>query len=194
MANETDKVREMVFPGDELATAEEYSGRFGTYEDETGLIRANMVGKPVYDDKERVVYLEPLADPPNTIKKGDIVIGRVRDIRSSVAMIEVAAKVGVPRSISGDSDGVIHISKISKQYLDDFGRALKIGDMIRARVEKAQPQIELSTNGPDLGVISATCPSCLTPLEAVSNDRLECPSCERKVPKKIAKDYGQGNM
>lgn len=184
----------VVLPGDELTTAEEYSPDSGAYEDKTGIIRAEIVGIPKFDNEDRTVTVEPLTNTPNVLKEGDIIIGRVKDVKKSFALVELGAKSGSNRQIAGSGDAKLHISKLSHEYFNDIRQAVRPGDIIRARVLDTSAQISLSTNEKNLGVIWARCPVCSEVLRAVDGNLLECPVCEKRWIRKLAEDFGRANI
>ena len=146
--------KRVVYPGDELGTSEEFMAGDGTYEKD-GMIYASNIGELEFDDKSRFVTVTPLTSTPVTLKVGDVVIGIVEDIRSSMAFVNIVKLEGVNRQISSGTQGSIHVSKISKQYLDDVKRGYWIGDILRAKVIQAEPAVQLSTEGSELGVIKS---------------------------------------
>lgn len=195
--NSTHRIIEnrLVLPGDEIARAEEFLAGYGTYEDENGILRASVVGCPKFDMKERIAMVHSVTSTPPVIRKGDLVIGKIKEIKGVIAIVTLVAKRGVNRTIAtGEPDAVLHISKVSKTYMDDFSRAYRIGDVIRARVIQAKPQVQITTEGPELGVISATCPQCQVSLVKKGRNLLQCPICEKTSMRKIALDYGYGNL
>ncbi|WP_255668527.1 hypothetical protein [Methanooceanicella nereidis] len=71
---------DFVVPGDLLGTSEEFISGEGTYE-ESGNIFANATGKIKINKRERSVNIEPLTKMPPIPREGDIVVGRVVDIK-----------------------------------------------------------------------------------------------------------------
>src|SRR5688572_4369479 len=108
----------LVLPGDPIAAAEEYESGEGTYERD-GEIYAAIPGLLELDSRNfvaRVRSFNPLAE----LKVGDIVYGVITDIRSSMAEATVSAVHGSKREITGETEGAIHVSKISTEYVDDI--------------------------------------------------------------------------
>jgi exosome complex component CSL4 len=71
-----------VLPGDRIGFAEEFVAGKNAFE-ESGEIFASVIGKVVV--KDRVIRVEPLKHLPE-IKKGDVVLGRVVDMRNSPSL------------------------------------------------------------------------------------------------------------
>ena len=112
-----------VFPGEEVASEEEYLAAEGTFA-ENGIVYASQVGELVLDDAECVAkVISP--NPPHILAVGDIVYGIVGDIRSTMATADVFVKDGVERRLGGDTYATIHVSKISQGYTDDVAKELR---------------------------------------------------------------------
>src|SRR2546425_5282187 len=179
--------RRMVLPGDAIAAAEEYEAGEGTYERE-GQVFAAIPGLLELDGRNFVARVRPF-NPLAELKTGDVVYGVISDIRSSMAEATVAAVHGNKREITGETEGAIHVSKISNEYIEDIRDAFHLGDIVRAKVIQAKPSLQLTTAEPTLGVVKARCSRCRGPLEIKGRD-LWCPRDERPEQRKIAADYG----
>jgi len=186
-----DKKRRFVIPGEEVGTTEEYIAGNGTFEDK-GKIYAHSMGVLELDRNDMTAKVHPM-NPPNMLKEGDIVIGKISDIRSSMASVEIAKVQGRDRDISGDTNGTIHISKISENYVADVGRVYRIGDIVRAKVIQVKPSVQLVTNHPSLGVLKSFCMVCRKPLKKQNNE-LYCSRCKRVETRKISNEYGEAKI
>ena len=178
----------LVLPGDAIAAAEEYEAGEGTYEKD-GHIYAAMPGVLQLDSQNFVARVRPF-NPLAELKVGDVVYGVIGDIRSSMAEANVAAVHGSKREITGETEGAIHVSKISSEYIEDIRDAFHLGDIVRAKVIQAKPSLQLTTAEPNLGVVKAMCSRCRGPLELKGRD-LWCPRDETSERRKIAADYGR---
>ncbi len=183
----------VVLPGDIVASADEYISGEGAYDDSQGNLRASVVGRPGFDKKERIARVGA-RNAPRLLKKGDIVVGRVEDIRNKLVFIEVAAVRGSDRAITGPKRVSLHISKLAAEFLNDFSGKLRIGDIVRGEVIQVEPHLQIATVGDDLGVISSQCPKCGSSLKRKGPGSLSCEECELEWSKKLAKDYGEGNI
>lgn len=181
----------ILVPGDAISTTEEFTAGEGTYEENGKVISAN-IGTAEIDSNERVVRVKP-KNPVAIIKERDVIIGTVNDVRGGIATIGVSKVVGKEREISSETNATIHISKISDNYINDIGRELRIGDIIRAKVIQTSPSLQLSTQGENFGVLKALCMKCRTPLKRKNNE-LFCNNCERVETRKITNDYGEGKL
>jgi exosome complex component CSL4 len=179
-----------VIPGDMVGTSEEFLPGRGTYE-ENGNIYANTTGRVAFDKKERAVYIEPVTNVPPTPREGDIVIGRVTDIKGSVALVELSRiKGALDREIAGNTAAAIHISNVKDSYVQDLTQEFGYQDIVKAKVIDTK-NMRLSTVDKSLGVITSQCSRCRTPLK-FENGKLKCPQCERRESRKLSSDYGKG--
>ena len=182
----------MVAPGDELAMAEELMAGEGTYQDK-GIIRSSIIGKFRIDKKKLEAIVEPLPSMPLILKGGDVVICEVKQVMDAMVIVEILHVAGKNREIAGERDGAIHVSNISDEYVSHPNTKYRIGDVIRAKVIRVDPLTQLSTKGNEFGVIKAFCTNCRNPLIKEGNS-LKCPVCGKKEERKIADDYGMGNI
>ncbi|HXZ23295.1 MAG TPA: exosome complex RNA-binding protein Csl4 [Methanomassiliicoccales archaeon] len=181
------KTKRPVLPGDEVAEAEEFLPGEGTYE-ENGKIYAALAGELELDDEEKTVTVKA-TNPMIELKGGESVFCAVTDVRSVMAICEVVAVEGVERNVTGDTNGTIHISKMSQDYTQDASREMRPSDIIRAKVISSKPSVQLTTAGDHLGVVKALCRRCRAPL--VRNEKgLYCNNCDRYESRKVADDYG----
>ncbi len=181
---------EIVVPGDLIGTAEEYLAGEGTYE-EHGKIFAAITGKVEKNKKDRTVYIEPVMNTPPMLKTGDIVVGRVVDLKNAVVLVDIARIKGQEdREIANADQAAIHISNVKDSYVAKLDTEFDQQDIIKAKVID-EKSLRLSTVEKNLGVIKALCSRCRTPLTRKQN-KLECPRCERTETRKLSEDYGKG--
>ncbi|MEA2053809.1 MAG: exosome complex RNA-binding protein Csl4 [Candidatus Thermoplasmatota archaeon] len=182
----------LVFPGDTIATSEELFPGYGT-KDIGGDIVGTMIGNFFVDKKRPSAEIKPLTSVPLVLKKGDTVICEVEHITDKMVLANILHAAGVYRKVVGENEGAIRVSDIAKEYVVSAKDKYKIGDIIRAQVIQVEPTLRLSTNGAHLGSIKSFCIGCRAPL--VKKDFvLECPRCGRIEERKIASDYGEGNI
>ncbi len=180
--------KRIVLPGDEVAVAEEYIPAEGTYEYD-GKILSNLAGELELDDdnmEARVLAKNPMV----VLKNGDSVFCRVTDVRASMALCDIFAVEGRERGITGETSATIHISKLSPDYVQDVGREVRPGDLVRAKVIQTRPSVQLSTQESHFGVVQALCRKCRSPL-ARQGRSLRCEPCERVERRKLADDYNE---
>ena len=109
-----------------------------------------------------------------------------------MAICEVVAVEGKGREVTGDTNGTIHVSKLSQEYVQEVGKEVRPSDIIRARVTQVKPSVQLTTASEHLGVIKALCRKCRQPLVKVEKG-LYCATCDRPDYRKMADDYGDVN-
>lgn len=170
-----------------IGAAEEYLPGYGTKE-ESGMIYATIVGEVATDQKNMIISIIP-ASPIGELKIGDMVYGMVTDLMKDFVMVQVIVNEDFESIAGGVQTGTVHISKISKVYVDKSDEEFKVGDIVRAKVIKVKPSLQLATNEDDLGVIKAYCGRCKKALIR-EIDLLTCTRCKRKEKRKLAKDYG----
>ncbi len=184
----------LVYPGDLVGVAEEFVPGPGTYE-ENGQVYSAVVGYLTLDTTDFVARVKSVVPKePAIVRPGDIVLGVVGMTRSSMAIVEVKRLASMPtRDIGGDTNGTLHVSKTSDQYVENMEGAMRVRDIIRAKVLETDPAIQLTTKGPRLGVLKSYCPRCGTPM-ARKGKGVACPECDWKDTKKLADDYGAGTI
>ena len=185
--------KRLVYPGDHVGVAEEFVPGIGTYE-ENGQVYAATVGYLTLDTNDFVARVQSLVPAPAVVKPGDTIIGVVGMTRSSMAVVEVVALADQPkRQVGGDRNGTLHVSKASDQYVENMDNAFRVRDVVRAKVLETDPAIQLTTKGPRLGVLKSYCPRCGTAMTRKGKG-VVCPECDWKDTKKLAEDFGEGNV
>ena len=186
------KIREgtLVIPGDYLGVIEEYLPGEGVIE-ENGELYAMIPGKVRINEKKMEIRIEPVTDVPPLPKVGDIVIGKVIEVKPQAAIIQLSKIEGRGgyREIATSKLAGIHISQVREGYVEDMRKEFKIGDIIRARVltDEKSP-IQLTTRNPDLGVVYALCTRCRSPLVR-RGSQLICPKCGNVEMRKTSTLY-----
>lgn len=188
------KTGDFVVPGDLLGTAEEFVPGEGAYE-EGGKVYSCSTGVVLLDSRKKHVSVFPRVRGPPVLKRGDIVIGVVEDVREQFANVRIAVLRGrEDRELPIPSYGTIHISQTSSSYVKDLSRQFRPGDIVRAKVVNAEREpVQLTTAGEDLGVIFSRCSRCRGVLES-DGKKLKCPNCGRIETRKTAADYRGGSL
>jgi len=181
----------VVLPGEEVAVTEEYEAGEGTYE-EDGKVFAAQPGRLELDGEHRVARVTPF-NPPAILRVGDVVYGVVDEIRASMAEANIQAIQGRRRQVGGEVSASLHVSKIANAYVEDIHDAMRLGDIIRARVIQTDPSLQITTAEQNLGVVLALCSFDRTPMERKGNE-VRCPRCERVYGRKLAADYGEPEL
>jgi exosome complex component CSL4 len=177
-----------VVPGDRLGVIEEFTSGPGTYI-EGGTIHAKVTGRTLLDMLNKEVSVYPLVQSATFPKVGDIVVGLVSDVKSKNANLTIF-QVG-DKLISGTFKGMLHISGVSRGYVENMFNVCKSGDIISAKViSTANRSIFLSTADNDLGVVYALCSRCGHVLQP-GNRGMGCSNCGNFERRKLSPDYGK---
>lgn len=178
-------MREMfVFPGDRIGSVEEFKAGEGVYE-ENGELFAAVAG--ILEFEEKMAKVKSFRSIPE-LKKGDVVVGRVVDVRSSFAMVEIARKKGEDRELAHTGLAMLHVSNVGAR-VDSIGDVISYFDIVKARVVDTSPKISIKE--PEMGVLKAYCGSCKSEL-VLEGGKLKCPKCGREERRKVSKSYGKG--
>ena len=188
---ESAKNNDIVLTGQYLGVVEEYlPDKLSTYVRE-GQIYATITGIVKIDKSRRAIEIMSHQDEDRKILKiGDIIIGTIRFLRLysvGISFATINNKIHFNSSYFGN----IHVSHISKRFIEKISDAFQITDIVRAKViRQEQNEYSLSTVGNSLGVIHADCSICGTTLEKIGVNRLRCPRCGNVENRKLASDYG----
>jgi exosome complex component CSL4 len=113
-------------------------------------------------------------------------------VQSKIAIVRIF-QVG-KHLLSGFFTGILHVSDVSLRYVETMYEACKPGDIIRAKVVSDKNRtFHLSVKEPNLGVIYAFCSRCGNIL-TFRRVRMRCLKCGKIEKRKVAQDYGQGEM
>lgn len=185
------KSGDFVLPGFELGFSEEYIPGDGAHEDD-GKVYASTTGIMNVDMNERKISVLPKTSVPTIPKDGDIIIGKIFDVKQQVAIVDILKTKGVKRGLPGNLSGSIHISNVRNSYVEELSRELGAGDIIYARVSNVNRRpIQLTMVDKDLGVIKAFCDRCNKAL-VLDGQKLKCQECGKEESRRMAKDYGKG--
>jgi len=179
-----------VLPGELVGTTEEFKPGEGTTVS-AGDIYSTATGNVIIDRKARVVSVRPRTLTPNILKVGDIVYGKITDVRESGAMVEVAGIEGKEdREIVNVRSGDIHVSNVRDSYVKRLSDEFRPFDIVKARVLDTE-RIRLTTAEDSLGVVKAYCSNCKGEL-VLEGKKLKCPVCNMTETRKISTEYGKG--
>jgi exosome complex component CSL4 len=181
---------EIVAVGDLLAVVEEYLPGKNTYESSDGKIYSTIVGRKKIDTARLEVSVLPVKIKNAPVPRvGDNVIAEVTMCRKQSAGTHIFKVNNI--FLFATHNGTLHVSNMSQSYIQSVDEGFQPTDIIRAKItSKNFSEYELSTKGPNLGVIYAECVNCGTKL--IKKDRrLECTLCGFPNQRKIASDYGR---
>jgi exosome complex component CSL4 len=175
-----------VMPGDRIGCVEEFEAGEGIYE-ENGVLYASIAGELVVEGKK--VSVKPIKEIPK-LEDGDVIVGKVIDLRNSIAVVKLLQKKGVDRDLTKSSIGILHVSNVQAEFLKDLSSAIGYGDIIKAKIIDAE-NLKLSTKEDDMGVIKSRCSLCRYEL-ILDGNKLKCPRCGNEESRKVSSDYGKG--
>ena len=186
------KSGDIVKIGDELGFEEQFLGSQDSTYSENGNIYAAINGILEINEKERIVHINAHNEEKRVIpKQGDLIIGEITMIRKSsvgVRIVSLNDKV----TVRNGNYANIHVSNVSKSYVDKLDNVFQKTDLIRARVlSKFGKEWKIATNSPNLGVIRSSCKYCGYEMVPKGRDQVKCPFCNHSERKVIASDYGQ---
>jgi len=175
--------------GDFVGEEMEYLSEDPTTYEKNGKLYASTSGKIEINPNKRTITIKNGKIKKKEIKIGDIVIGRVTMERKFTVGLRIY-KIGDYFMLNPNKFANIHVSNVSKQYIERLGEAFKKTDIVRARViGKVGKELELTTQSQKLGVISCDCTVCGTKLTRKGRNFLECPFCGKREKRKISSDY-----
>lgn len=184
----------IVIVGDFIASEMEYVSEddYSVFEQD-GNLYASINGIVKTNKSKRTIKI---TSPPERkveyrdFKRGDIVIGIIKFQRKFTVGL-VLIKGGDRVILDGRVYGNIHVSKVTKGFIDKIDNGFKKNDLVRAKVlYKEGKEYELATDNFSWGVISADCPHCGTELVRSGRDYVYCPFCGYKGKRKLANDFG----
>ncbi|AJC72310.1 RNA-binding protein [Thermococcus guaymasensis DSM 11113] len=183
------KEGELVLPGDYLGVIEEYLPSDGVKEENGNLI-ATRAGRVRINMEKMEISVEPVTDTPPLPQVGDTVLAQVLEVKPQVVIVQLLRIEGKGnREIATSKLAGIHVSQVKNGFVEDMSKEFKVGDIVRARViSNEKTPIQLTTKGPDLGVVYAFCSRCRTPLIR-RGDRLICPKCGNVEMRKMSNLY-----
>ena len=179
-----------VVPGALLGTEEEFIPGANTALDGSA-IYASAVGES--EVREKVVQVRARANVPVQLRPGDVVVGRVERIYEPIALIDLAwRKEGGTRQVGPAGYAVLHASHVRDGYVKNVHDEVKIGDIVRARIEKIERgEVELTVKEPGLGVVVAFCTGCRARMTR-KGEGFYCSGCDSSEGRKAAEAGKEG--
>jgi len=185
--------QKIIFPGEELATEEEYSAGENTFV-RKGKIKSKTVGYAQADETSKEMNVKGKSIP--TLEYGDVVVGKIMLVKESSATVEMLHAEN-DKKIAGINVAQLPVRNVANEYVHELKKMVKIGDIIKAKIASINPYaIDLTTKGKGLGVIKAYCTNCRTEMQ-YNNSKLMCLACgsveDRKwFEKEDAQDFNRG--
>lgn len=183
----------LVYPGSFLGTEEEFLPGENCFEQSNG-IYSDSVGKEKFDFEEKVVNVKKFSPNVSMLSTGNMVHAVVVLVKEQACIMEIVEMYDPnnpqKKVVSGSKSSVLPVFSVMNSYVKFMSDYFKIGDIVKARVDKISPTgIELETkSNPGLGVIMAYCVSCRQALKLVEGE-LKCSNCGSNERRKISADY-----
>jgi exosome complex component CSL4 len=183
----SNKNNNVILPGEQVASIEEFEGGKNTYLLQDGTIRSATIGTKAIDLKRRIIKIEP-KKAPMLPKIGDILVGYVEMIFASMISVKVLYINGV-RSNSGFS--AIASMRVGGGRDRRERPIFRTGDIIRGRVMSLlNSTVHMTIAEREFGVLCTTCFMCGGDTVKV-NDTVKCIECGAWEPRKLTNDYGK---
>lgn len=183
--------KELLLPGDFVATGEEYLPGTGTYLDNNGNIYSTNSGELLIDKRDMIANLKPNTRYPRMQEVGMKPLGVIGETSGQVAFVDLT-EMGEDRSlIAWRITALLHISRIKQGYVERIKDEVRIGDVVRVKIsERSSHTVTIDTLDYDCGVILAFCSKCRKPM-ALEGNMVVCRECGCRETRKIASDYGK---
>ncbi len=179
---------DIIEPGEELGTEEEFLMGVGTYLEKEKICSLFLGEKRVEDRK--IMIERPYGY--KKLHRGVIVFGRIEKVSDQTALALIIPLNGKQGRYPKTKDyAALHVSKVRDGFVESMKNEMKIGDIIKAVIvdyDSKKGQIGLATDRPNLGVIKAFCSNCRAPLKKEA-DVLVCEKCGYKENRAISNDY-----
>ncbi|VVC03957.1 Exosome complex component Csl4 [Candidatus Burarchaeum australiense] len=172
-----------VVPGQLLGTEEEVMPGANAVLEGSDIV-ASAVGEAEVKNKVVTVRAQGI---PVMVKPGDIVVGRVEAVFEPVALVNLGLdRTKDGRQVTLPGYAVLHASHVRSGFVKNVHDEVKIGDILKARVEEIKREdVGLTIKEKGLGVIIAFCTNCRTKMERRGPD-FYCGVCDRVEKRKTA--------
>jgi len=183
---------ELVFPGTKIGVIEEFYPGPGTYT-ENDFIYSAVLGTIVTDLENHEISVLPRPKTAIIPKNGDVALGGVVNV--SKQMITIALNYINNTEIYPTYTCIIHVSQVSREYLENADEAVCVGDIVRCKlIDTKTIPLQGTMIGSQFGVILAYCTKCRSKLEKIGRNKLSCLECSNIEKRKTAIDYGKGYL
>ncbi len=173
-----------VFPGEKIASIEEYEAGYNTFDD-GDMVRAATIGQIDMDKTTRTVNIKH----PKTLsipKVGDIVIGTVAAVMSSMIAISMDYINGKPTTSKVECICSTRNMRIRNVALVNDIVTLKI-------ISHLNGTIHATISEPDLGILFTKCRKCggkVIPMR----DAIKCTECSWIDERKLSSNFGKNDF
>jgi len=174
----------MAFPGDKIASIEEFEAGYNTFDD-GDMVRAATVGEKILDKTSRIASIKhpKMLSIPQV---GDVIIGTVAAAMSSMIAVTIDYINGKPTTSKVEC--VCSIRNLRKKNV-----AL-VNDIVTLKIlNHLNGTIHASIDEPELGVIFTKCRKCGEKVVQM-RDAIKCTECSWIDERKLSKNYGYSDF
>jgi len=173
-----------VFPGDKIASIEEYEAGHNTFDD-GDMVRASTVGEKNLDKATRIASIKhpKMLSIPQV---GDTVIGTVAAVMSSMIAVSIDYINGKPTTSKVECVCATRNLRIRNVALLSDIVTLKILNHLNGTIHAAIDE-------PQLGVIFTKCRKCGGKVVQM-RDAIKCTECSWIDERKLSTNYGNGEF
>ena len=172
------------FPGDKIASIEEYEAGDNTFDD-GDMVRAATVGEKDMNKTTRTISInhpKMLSIP----KVGDIIIGTVAAVMSSMIAVSIDYINGKPTTSKVECVCGTRNLRIRNVALVNDIVTLKILNHLNGTIHAA-------INEPELGIIFTKCRKCGGKVVSM-RDAIKCTECSWIDERKLSTNFGKNNF
>ena len=186
--NQKNKILSMsenaVFPGDKIASIEEYEAGHNTFDD-GDMVRAATVGEKDMNKTTRTISInhpKMLSIP----KVGDIIIGKVAAVMSSMIAVSIDYINEKPTTSKVECVCGTRNLRIRNVALVNDIVALKIINHLNGTIHAA-------INEPELGILFTKCRKCGGKVVSMK-DAIKCTECSWIDERKLSRNFGKNDF
>lgn len=181
--------KKLVLPGDHLSSAEEAEPGDNTYSERDEVYSAGVGENASVPGKAEVRGKGRSLRKPTIGMGVYCVIIKCSPNKAIAGCISADEAEGGARGV--EFEAVLPVTAIRSGYVRDLRDEVKIGDIIRAKIQKVERTgYEISMFGSDCGVLCAFCPKCRERMDEKERIFI-CPQCFWKERRKLPLKEGE---
>lgn len=185
--------KKIVFPGEHLASCEEFIAGKNTFTDKDDIYSAAIGELESFGRMVQVNSRKTFVP----VTEGMEVYCTVRELSGTKAFVScIPILKDNERSFPG-FEAVLPVSSIRQGYVENIRDEIRIGDILKAKVTKIERQdVDVSISEQGYGVIKAFCSRCRNGM-IINGNNINCNKCNRienrKLPYGYSKPKDQGD-
>ncbi len=194
--------KKLVLPGEHVSSYEEAEPGENTYADNDEVYSAALGENSIQEGKSVVKVKNRVLEQPHVGMEVYAVVFKSSPNNAKCDCMTASEVEGEGRGVVFSA--ALPVTEVRRGYVDDLRNEVKIGDIIKAKVnKKSQSGMELSIFGSRYGCVKVFCPKCRDEMEQVSEGIFvsKCGWKERRKvphegpetePPKEERGYGRG--